>query len=246
MSSIIPVLSSPISLLLKLGKEAKKYQTKKKTKDRVLSALGDEIEAYMDTFDQISAISKDQVLPILKSIKGMPTVHQMNDLLEGLSQMPLMWAQLVRSFIKLAKACSEVSANRGFMESLKETSLFLYDFVDRMKDTYVAENTIRIDGRYYRFFKVYQDQIFKEIHEEDLEKAVDEVKGYVKKIKHYVDKTSFIKRQTRKKYIKNFKELCKVVVNVKIEQTSIVDLRAYMPSRLLPVMILFDEIVILH
>lgn len=242
MSSVIPVLSSLLSPLEKLGKEIKKYQTKRKTQNRILNALGDEIKDYIDIFDQISAASENQVLPILQSIKGMPTVHQMNELLAGLLQMPLMFSQLIKSFIKLAKACSEVSVNRGFMESLKESSLFLYDFVDRMKDTYIGENTIRIDGRYYRFFKVYQDQIFKEIKEEDLEKAVDEVKGYVKKIKHYVDKTSFVKRKIRKKYIKNFKEMCKVAVNVKIEKANVIDLRAYMPSRLLPVMILFDEI----
>jgi len=53
----------------------------------------------------------------------MPTVHQMNELWEVLSQTPLMLAQLLRSFIKLAKACSEVSVNKGFLDSLKESNL---------------------------------------------------------------------------------------------------------------------------
>jgi len=242
MSSIVSLVTSPINPIIRLRDEVKRYLEKKKTKDRIVNALRDEVQAYVDTFDQIVQISETQLMPILETIENSPTVHQMNDLLEGFSQMPLAYSTLIQSFIKIAKACSEVSENQAFMESLKESSSFIYDFVERMRDTYIGKDLIKIDGRYYRFFKLYQDEIFKEVQVNGLEEIIEEMRGYVQKIKHYIRKTPFIRRKIVKKYRKNLQQLFKVTRNVTIEESDVVNLRNYIPTKLFPVAVFFEEI----
>jgi hypothetical protein len=165
----------------------------------------------------------------------------MNELLEAMSDLPLIQADLIKAFIAVAGACNDVTVLKGLMDDLKETNRVLYDFVWTMKAIYVEENRVKIGSEYIRFFKTYEDYIFKEVEPKDLKELADKLKGRTKKIKHYLEKTAFIKRSIRKKWMKNLHVLWKASANITIGRMSVVDIRAYIPKKLLPITIVFDE-----
>lgn len=229
--------------MIKLYEAAKKYQKKRETERRFIKAFENEIKNYLENIEQISELCEKQILPKLEPIGDTLTVHKMNEILESMSKMPLMQAKLIEAFIRFAKACSEVSSVlKGFMEDLKETNVVLYDFVFAMKNTYVEENKVKINGRYYRFFKTYEDEIFKGVKIDDLNEIVGELKKYVRKIEHYIKKTAFIKRNIRKRYVKNLRVLNKASANMIVKRTTLIDLRAYIPEKIFPIAVFFDEL----
>ena len=138
MTGLISIVSSAISPSIRLRDEIKKYQSKKKTQERFLNALEDEIKKYSEISKQITHTS-EQFMSILDSIEDTPTVPQLNNLFESVLDAPIICSQLIELFVELAKSCSEVSKNEAFMSHLKETDALLYDFVQRMRDTYIAE-----------------------------------------------------------------------------------------------------------
>lgn len=81
MTDVISIVSSPISLFIRLRDEIRKYQRKKKTRERLLHALEEEIKGYQDISEEISQTS-EQLMPILDSIKDTPTITQLNNLVK--------------------------------------------------------------------------------------------------------------------------------------------------------------------
>ena len=242
MANIISVINAPFSIASKLHEIVKKYLKKKKIERRFVKSFENEIGAYIDIFKEILDLSEKQMLPIMQTIDGAITVHQMNELLEAMVDMPLIYARMIKAFVNFARACSEVSSLSGFMEGLEETDIVLYDFVITMKNTYVEDNKVKIDGKYYRFFKTYEDEIFKELETEEVEKFTEAFRGYAKKTKHYVEKTALIRRDIRKKYRRNFRVLAKASDRMIVKPTKTIELRAYIPKKLLPTTVLIDEL----
>lgn len=240
-SKAIPIISTVISVVIGLREEVKRYLAKKKVKDQVVHAVGDEARAYIEIFEKLSELGRKQMLPLIQSIKVMPTTQQMNRFMDVASEVPLLYAQLLNAFIKLAKACNEVSKNKGFMESLKDSDRFLFDFVSRMADTYVGDNKVEINGSYYRFFKIYQYEIF-QFKEDEMQGAVAEVSDSIKKVKQWVDRAPRVRKKVCKKYIRNLEKLSELSANITIEDSDIINLRDYIPSKLLPFVILLEEI----
>jgi len=228
--------------MMKLREIVRAYQRKRTTEAHFFKAFENEITEYLSIFDQIAKHSDERIWPVLESIGEELTVRQMNELFEEFCVFPLLQAQLIEAFISFAKACSEVSALRGFMDDLKIYNVLMYDFVYTMKNTYVAENRVEINGKYYRFYQTYERELFGGIKAEDVEDAVREMRGYVKKMKHYLEKTAFIKRNTRKKYVRNMRLLATAAERMHIRPTSIVDLRAYLPRALLPLAVMIEDL----
>lgn len=241
MSGLISVVSSPFNIMIKLREIVRDYQRKKSTEAHFFKAFENEITEYISIYDQMMKLSEKQVLPILESIDKELTVPKMRKLFEELSAFPLLQAQLIEAFVSFAKTCTEVSALKGFMDDLKTYHILMYDFVWTMKNTYVRENTVKINGRYYRFFKTYEDEIFGKIRVDELDNVIQELKNYVKKMKHYIQKTALITHHVRKKYSRNMRLLAKSAENMRIEATSIVDLRTYLPKTLVPLAVFMEE-----
>jgi len=245
-TGVVTVISSAFNPILKLFDAVKKYQKKKRTEEYFIGIFEKEIKQYLEIVKRIRDLSEKRVIPILESVENelMPT--HMRQILESMSDSPLLCAELIKSFISFAKACGEATKNlKGFMENLRETNLVLYDFVNTMKNAYVENGKVKINGGYYRFFQCYKNEIFKkemfrEIEIADLDETVKKLKRYVRKIKHYTEKP-LIKRTVRGRYKKNFKVFLKEVENVTIEPTTIIDLRVCLPEKLLPVAMLIDE-----
>jgi len=242
---IVSVLTSPASLGIKLVEIIRKYQKKKRTESRFVSAFENEIRTYLDVYHRISDLGEKEILPVFDSIGKEFTPHQMNELLERMLPLPLMHAEMIKAFVGFAKACSEVSAIKGFMEYLKDSNIILYDFVDGMKNIYVAEeNKVVINGRYYRFFKTYERDIYGKVRENnaELNAIIKQMKKHVNKIQSYANKTAFIKRKLRKKYLKNYRVLAKASSAMTIKRTTIINLRAYLPRSLFPIAIFIEEL----
>jgi hypothetical protein len=112
-------------------------------------------------YDHFGQISEEKLVPALLQVGDNPSSVQMLRVLGSFLEVPKMYIQSIKCFIDLARACNQVSAREAFMDSLRESSNFQYDFVRLMSDAYVAENTVRIDGKFFRFFRLYKRDILK-------------------------------------------------------------------------------------
>ena len=245
----ITVLSIPFNITLKLLEIIKKYQKKKRTESLLISAFEREIGTYIDIYEKVIAVSEEKIMPILDSIGDELSPHDMNRLLDVMSSVPLLHAEWIEAFIDFARACSEVSALEGLMEYLKEADIVFYDFVNTMKNTYVREkNKVVIDGRYYRFFKTYENDIFGKFESDrvikELKPYVGKLRRFVKKIRHYANKTALIDKKILKKYRKNYRVFLKASEAMTIEETAANELIAYVPEKLLPIAVSFEELLL--
>ena len=153
---IIAVLSPFISL----SEKVQDFQKKRKVKNFVLDALSVEVEEYRASFNELLDFGNKFVL-LIRETGEPPTSIQLIEFLKFYSQFPKKLGKSIISFIKLAKACKELSAQQALMEYLKKSDIMLYDFVLRMADAYVEENTLKINGRFLRFFSAYKKEILR-------------------------------------------------------------------------------------
>jgi hypothetical protein len=240
--STFSALSVPVNLLEKLLPIIKKLRKKKQIEDRFVSALENEIEAYLKTFKEMRELSRQRVMPILDSVGDELTPHDMNLLIEEFIKVPLLFSELIKAFISFARACTEVVALKGFMEDLHDNDTILFDFIHTMKNAYVPDNKAIINGKYYRYFQTYKTEIFGNVKIEDTDEATEQLRIYGQKLKQFWEKTAFIKRTLKKKYLKNYRIFVKTAENLKVKTTSLIDLEAYIPEPLLPVVIVLEEL----
>lgn len=243
MENPLSVLSTTISLLKNLGETMGKYQRSKKTRDRLFTALSSEIEVYLNNFEDLENVART-LLPLLESVADTLTSHQINAIVECASDIQVICSGILEAFVELAKGCSQISSKTAFMEHLKESSAVLHDFVLTMSKLVVRRDSIKIDDDFFRFFKLYEDEIFEEVESEDIDKTVEEMSIYVdivnKKVKPSI-RMSSINRRVRRKFIKSLQEVKKASKKVKIQKVVLINPRHYVPSKLLPYIILIEE-----
>jgi hypothetical protein len=239
-STGLSVILGSVNPITKLYDFVRKYQKKKRTEDKLAHAFENEIEKYMDNFERICKLSEKKLMPTIESFGNSLTPHDMNNLLEAMLPLPLMVAELIYAFVDLARACSEVTVQRGLMDDLKETDPTLYDFVFVLKHTYVQGNKMKFDGAFYRFFKTNEDELMKDLEIGDLNEVIERFRRHVSKLKQYMNKTAMIRRYLKKNYARNFVRLLKASESLEIEPTTI-DMWAYVPKQLLPFAVMLEE-----
>jgi len=239
-SNGLSIILGSVNPIARLYDYVRKYQKKKRIEDKLAHAFENEIKKYIDNFKRISELSERNLMPIAESIGDTFMPHDMNRLLEAMLPLPLMVAELIYAFIDFAKACSEITFQKGLMDDLKETDPTLYDFVFIMKNTYVEKNKVKINGAYYRFFKTHEDELMKDIEIDNLDQIIDKFKRYMNRLKQYIKNTAMIKRDVKKKYRRNFQRMLKASENLEIEPT-IIDMWAYVPRKLLPFAVMLEE-----
>jgi hypothetical protein len=233
----------PIHFLERLYDEIGKFQRKKKTREQLLNALGNEIESYVNAFDNLGKTGKEQLLPLLQSLAYKPPIPRINQIVNAMADMQIQFSKIIQSLMKLAEGCKQVSSYEAFMKHLMEADDVLYDFVKMMAKT-VIDDTMLIDSNFYRFFKLHGDEITKNINATDIDKAVKELKFYIDIIKKQVKphvRRAWITRKTLSYYIESCRELGKACKKVRIQKTRMIDLRYYVPSKLLPIVVLLEE-----
>jgi len=244
MEMSLSVLSIIISPLERLANSVRRYQEAKKIKERLFGALGNEIEDIERIFEKIIDLSKVRLLPLLETEKDGLGVTQINKVAQCLADFYILYAELWDSFIRVVNGCYEITSNTAFMEHLHETSDLLHDFVINLGEMRVSSDRIMIDRRYFRFIMLYQDEIFKDFKSGDVDKAIEEMKRYIDIIKNKI-KPSFSKKTIRRDTWKNLKKglirLAQTGRKVKIEKNLSKDLRKYVPSKFLSLVVLIED-----
>ena len=241
----VSLASSLVSPVIKLRDEIKKYLKKKRTKNLLLSALEKEANDYEAIMEEMSAYGSEQVRPALLAIKSAPTITQMNDLMLVSSKVPLLCTKLIIAFINFSRACSEVSKMEGFMRALEETNLAMFDFVKRMAAVYVPDNKVVIDGTFFRYFKMYQND-FPKFNDKETTSEIEEVRKSIRHVKKWVQhartRTPRIDRKICRVYLKNLKKFGKSSAGFSMKYSGIMDMQDYMPSSLSPIISVMEEI----
>jgi len=244
MDTALSVLSIVITPLERLGAKINQLRKEKKVKGRLFNALSVEIREFLKNFEEVTNIGKTRLLALLESIREAPTVSQMNNLVECIADFYFTYSSLMKNFIAIVNGCYEISSYKAFMRDLEESSKLLHDFVISLRNMHVANDRIKIDYKFFRFLKLYEDEIVKKAKRCDADEVVKEMQGYIdifeNKVKPFFKKSS-ISRKTRKRLEKGFKELVKTSKSLKIQRKLLEDLKTYVPSYLLPIAILIEQ-----
>jgi hypothetical protein len=236
-SSSPSIILGSFPIIKSLYNYVKKYQRKKRIEDKLALAFENEIKKYIDNLRGISELCEKTLMPIVESLGDKFTPNDANKLLEAMLSLPSMMAEQIYAFRDFAKACSEVTVQKGLMDDLKETDPTLYDFVFIMKNAYTGKNKVKIDGAFYRFFKTHEDELMKNLKIDDLDQITDKLRRYMNNLNQYI----IVKRDLKKKFRKNFQKLLKASESLEIEPDTI-DMRAYVPKKLLPVVGILEDI----
>jgi hypothetical protein len=164
-SAILDVFAGLYGPFVDLAERIHNFRQKRKrareAEDQLVNALDAEIKSYQTLSDHFAQLCNAKLVPALLQVGDDPAPLQILKVLDSFSDLPTIYVESVKCFIELARACNEVSTQEAFMHSLREGSNFLCDFVGTMSDAYVAKNTVRIDGRFFRFFSSYKNDILK-------------------------------------------------------------------------------------
>lgn len=135
-SPVLDVIAGLYGPLADLGERIHNFQQKRKraheAKDQFFDALDAEIRSYQNLSDRFEQLCKEKLIPALLLIGQDPNPQQILRTLDSFSDMPKIQIESTKCFIDLARACNEASSKKAFMDSLRESSNFLQDFVGTM------------------------------------------------------------------------------------------------------------------
>jgi hypothetical protein len=242
MSSLVfQFITSLVGPVISLKETIQEYQRKRKEKEQLKEDLANSLEAetkeYKAINDEMTDLGK-RFLPIIQEIDGQPSPGQLIEVVNCLSPTPRILAKLMISFIHLARACKDISKQKGFMNSLLNTNRFMHDFIERMGSTYIARNTVKIDSSFFRFLLMYKREILKSAKIGKINKdEMELLEKRMKSVMHGLNQ-AFLKRHIRMVAIKKWKssltQFNKVVKDVEIETEGmdITVLKDFMPYEL--------------
>jgi hypothetical protein len=235
-----------ISLKQMIQEHQKKREEKGRLKEDLANSLQAEIKEFEVIIDDIDNLGKG-ILPILKSVDGQPTLGQLMQLIDCCSQIPRILAKLIISFIHQARACKDISKQKGFMNSLLATNRFMHDFIERMGETYIGKDTVKIDSSFFRFLLMYKREILKGSKIDKInKKEIESLKKQAEIILRGLNQP-FLKRHMRKEPIRKWKasltQFNKVFKDMKIdaEGMDVSGLNDFMPSGLREVAPFLDK-----
>jgi len=231
----ITSLASPIISLKEMIQE---YQKKRKEKEALKEDLANSLVAEIKEFEAINDDMTNlgnKLLPIIQNIDGQPSPGQLMEVIDSLSQTPRILAKLIISFIHQARACKDISQQKGFMNSLLTTNRFMHDFIERMGSTYIGKDTVKIDSSFFRFLLMYKREILKNLKIGKINK--DDIEFLEKRMESIIHglNPAFLKHHMRNVAIKKWKISTRQFNNVfndmeiKTEGMDITDLNDFMP-----------------
>jgi len=238
-SDIIKVLSLVATPLLELKKAVQKYVKDNKIKKEFSDSLEKEADEFNGVLYDIR-LAGEVGTKIILEVDKQPTHNQVSDFIDVVLQMPTHIARLLTSYVHIAKACNEISHHTGFMESLLTTNAFVHDFVETMSRAYIGNNTIKIDGSFFRFYKLYKSQIHKNSKTPRMNS--DDAKELMKRVNLLENaiilelKRKHVNRPLIKRWTNCFVVLSDSTKNVTIEDVDYGVLDDFVPTELQEVM----------
>jgi hypothetical protein len=120
------------------------------------------------------------------------------------------------------------------MKELEKYSAELFDFINRLGETYTG-NRIEFNDGFYGFIQLYGNEPFKEIKKSEMSQIAKETKHPVNLVKNVIKPSltrESINRENRKEFIKACKELVKASKRFKVKYTKIMEIGNYIPKGL--------------
>jgi len=222
-----------------------KYNADKKIKDKLYFGLQNEIENYDKCIDVISITLDSKFIPKIDALSPTYSKNQINELININSELLGLYGGLINSQINLILRCKNMTFMTKLMDDLKSFDDATYEFFMLSKDIVLPNKVVVYDNRLITFFKVYQNDLFKYIDDEELEKASSDVKFYISKIKNILRPSltsDIITRETKKVFFSNIKYLGSVSKKMKIDKSVKEEAINYIPKKLKPLLPLFEEL----
>lgn len=238
-SDTIKVLSLIATPLLELKKVVQKYVKDNKIKKELSDSLEKEADEFNGVLYDIRLAGQVGIKIILE-VDKQPTPNQVSDFIDVVLQMPSHVARLLASYVHIAKACNEISHMKGFMESLLTTNSFIHDFVETMSRAYIGNNTIKIDGSFFRFYNLYKSQIHKDTKQPKMNS--EDAQELMKKINLLENaiiielKRKHVNRPLIKRWKNSFNTLTESTKDVTIEDVDYGVIDDFVPTELQEVM----------
>jgi hypothetical protein len=253
---ILKIFTGLYSPLSSLAEKVHKYREKLETKEQFVDAFENEMKSYQKLYDHFADMCQNKFYPVIMQLPPQPLPLQIIKVVDSLAELPKIFGESIVCFIGLARACSEVSKKKGFMDSLSSSNRFLFDFVGTMSDTYVKKDTVervRIDGSFFRFFNVYKKQMVKAYKKtygsiKLKEKQKREIKEAQKRIKIFVQNFNepFLSRYSHSKTFRKWKfrmrKLEKTALAVNVENPTKFNMDSFIPEELRPYTTIIDEV----
>ena len=225
---------------------AKKYERKKKIRDRTIRALRDEAQNFLNLIEQFNDKSEEQI-SFIDLVTKDPSSSNINRLINGLSQLYFIYSKIIEAFIKLARCCNEIMSCEPFIKELEESDKDLYAFIYWVGRAYDSEkDQIKFDRKFYRFIKLYEDRFFEKTKEYEIEKitcAIEDIKQKMPTLKFWISKKKrSIRKGVKRNLDKSLKSLDNVSAKIVIEDLDIAEIKDYIPTKFRPIATLFEEI----
>ena len=176
------ILSKGISLALELRAFILKYIEVRKSKDRFLNAISEEALFIDQTWNRLIEFDKS-IIKLVDSIEDRPTLKQIDEFLKHSAEAMRIYSDFINAYIRYSVAVKEFSVNDYLMDNLRNYKGMLYDYVNRVSETVIDENTIIIGGNFYRFLKAYEKDIFKKPSKKEIEETMKQTKIFMDNIK---------------------------------------------------------------
>lgn len=230
----------------------------KKIKEEVYRALSSEVESYLKAYEDLTKIRDEQALPLLRYIASTPSTPPADTFLQfckTIADLITSLSNIIEAFTKVARACKDVVHFEGLMEQLKNVNYRLFDLIKIMASS-IEDDVVIIDSKLYRFIKTYVDDFIKV----DVKDAREIVEKYRDMIEELLEKKDVMMKRISdmSRYLPQYpasEEVVKVInylinscerlratigkVKVSID---IASLKAFMPSKLLPIISMLEEV----
>lgn len=238
MSIVFQLFSALATPVAALGKIVHNHREKKESKERIANVhvlLETQTKEFEELLKELEELV-EQALPLVKQVEGEANPKQVLEFVDRVSQAPRILASLIISFVHSAKSCKDISTNRAFMDGLRGTDPFIHDFIERMGSTYVAKNTVVIDGSFYSFLRIYKKKLTKGMKPLKIDKKETEMlEKKTESLLHGLNE-QFLKCNQDNRIVKEWKsslaQLDKARSDIKIEDADETILKEIVPPEL--------------
>jgi hypothetical protein len=244
LADAIAILSLGVSLLPFVKNEIDKYLQKNKVRTELFEGLKTKIDNYQESFQTLIAVSPNRIFPCLEAMeKRIPSKTEMEEITEANAELYFAFSDWINDFIALAARFKTISANNpAFMEQLKKSDGFLYDFVfqvSRMSKT----NQLVIGEGFFVFAQMHKRELKKIFDDKEDEKSLERARREIelaKKIGSYVGTP--VSQETTQLYLEALKEFRKASQKVHISKELVANLDDYILPQLKPVMAILKRV----
>lgn len=241
--SIVGVILEPA---LRLKDYLEKQKKDEKIKKELFQGLKTEIISYEEAVDNLSDVTHNKLIPKVNSLSNEYSSIVLNDIILAEAEYFANYSKMILSHIDVAKGCNEISGLDYFMEELKEADIVLCEFVNEMGKTYNPNDTVKITGRFYKFFQMRGEIFFEPLSDDKISEIIKISKNFVDKYKKIVAPSkskAVIKRKIRTNHAQNVKFFIKTIKKIHVPKKVSKNIMKYMPEKLLPLVAFTEELI---